>query len=345
MLRDRVRRTKTLPLQPRRKSKVRAASGRATMRQRMNPRSSPVAFTVLTTIVIILLLISSLWYGTTQIVYYLSRVSSPQLTLVLSSRSASDQTAPVWLLAEGTTGLPRHFLLSVTSELTTGLLSGSNWSAVAQQISRTQTSPESRLLVSQALGLPIARIVVFDVRDANWSSVVSQHQSAVIHALRSGSLTQELLRAWLVVRMSEGSSAEPLSIERISSQLLRQNLTAITSKENCPVAILNNSGKLGLASLMGKILEQNGGSVVRVANALSTGESAAFEPDRTSILFHPQQLAVCSETITTARLLLPDLVIEENEQLADQYRASLVLILGVPAPLQSTTAVVPDPRH
>lgn len=333
MLRDQVRHSK--------KTSRRTASKKVVRRRReLSSTPAPTKHRFFSYIVIPLLLLGSLWYGFNHILSYLTLVSSSRLTLLIGSPTPPMPVGRVWLLAEGQHSTPRYFSLSTESELTSGMTPGLYWSEVALVLSTAESLDMSRLVVSQSLGLSIDNVINLATTEDDWDAVKGELRQTALASIRSGALTNDSIHHWLVARMSEGSD-ESQTAESIVANLDRQNLSAITSKENCPVAVLNNSGKPGFASLVGQIIEQNGGTVLRIANALSLGESTAVAQTETRLITRPAEAGRCVETIKTVRTLLPGLKLGEDEVLADQYRASAILILGQDA----ATGAVPDPRQ
>ena len=329
MLRDQVRRAKKMnvPASSHASTRLRASKPRTTKRsQTVSARPLPNTFFII--IAIALLLIGSLWYGFGRILSYATLARTPRMTLLLTS-AVPESTPTIWLLAEGRSMTPRYFAIATDSELTSGLSGGILWSKVAQQLSEAQTPALGRTVVSQALGIPITNIVYLDGSESDsWSSVVGSLRSSALQAVREGSFFSDpRLNIWLVARQGEGEPT-PQPIATIITKLARQSHSAISSSQNCSVAVLNNSGKPGFASLVGRIIEQNGGTVLRVANALSVGESDIFATKETQILVHPGAAPGCAETISAVQTLVNQPTVGENETLTDQYRASVVLVLG-----------------
>lgn len=352
MLKDQVRRSKKT--QPRSRSggssprvKAKTRVGRASApppapsRIRHQSRSSKDKqsgrYGWLLILGIFLMIAASLWYGVSQIVAYLTRAATPTLTLLVSQPAAD--TAQLWLLAESRESVPQYFAIDRHSELTNSLITGLPLADLPLVLTANETPEKSRTMASQVLGLSITRVVILTTDQQGWSSIISTLRQSALSALRDGQWSDGSIRLWLAARSGNGSE-EPETLSVISRRLSRQNLSTITTQEHCTVAVLNNSGKPGFASLMGTVIEQNGGTVLRVANALSIGESDVFTNDRTMLFVHPGTVDDCPETMATLVTLLPEPLLEENQTLTEQYRANIVLVLSLDAQVATTAAAL-----
>lgn len=285
-------------------------------------------YSVLLIIAGVALVLATLWYGLNQVFSYLLLPATPRVTLfVQTARRAEMGNQSVWLLVENQQTPPRFVPLATQTELTTGMTPGLTVAALAVVLNKTESPQMASLLASQSLGLAVDRVVLVDSTAADWRAVVRQLRQEATTAVRAGTVTDDLLRLWLVARMAEGES-EAQEAASVITFISRQNLEPISSQENCPVAVLNNTGKAGFASLVGKIVEQNGGTVLRVANALTVGESVTASASSSAVSLHPDENENCRGTLAAITKLIPNPAVNENRVLAEQYRSSLVLLLG-----------------
>ncbi len=91
--------------------------------------------------------------------------------------------------------------------------------------------------------------------------------------------------------------------------------------EDCTVAVVNTTEKLGLASKLSGVIEQNGVVVVRVTDQDSPYQLStfSFSADHGSCLSLSERLEV----------LFPNkLIKQQNQQLQQEYRADLVIFIG-----------------
>ncbi len=344
MQRDLVRRSKRTTTRSSPKRSVTAAVRSAPARSKKTRKSSrsanpsrrqPLKTTVLTSVIVVLLVLVSLWYGVGRIFVFVTRASGTYTTLLVQSEVSAEAIGKTWLLVEGGKVTPRHYSFSSHSELLSGMNTGSTWSQVSVEMRKTESPEERRMRAGQALGIPIDQIIEIDSSLESWSQIRGTLRNQAISSLKSGAIGSNIVRFWLVARTSEGDDKvrDPAAIV---TQLSRQNRSAISSQENCPIALLNNSGKVGFASLVGKIIEQNGGTVLRIANALSVGESETFKnQSTTTLLLRPEAVEECATTIETIKKLVPVQSMSEDEKLVSQYRSNLILVLGFDAQLQS----------
>ena len=91
--------------------------------------------------------------------------------------------------------------------------------------------------------------------------------------------------------------------------------------EDCSVAVVNTSEKIGLASKMSDILEKNGAVVVRVTDQNS--------PYQLSTLSFYSDHGSCQSLSKRLQVLFPSKVIKQNhDQLQQEYRADLIIFIG-----------------
>lgn len=333
MIKDQVRRSKKTPTKPRRSS-ARAPSRVAPVkRSRSVERAPKLGFAIL--IGILCIIGVALWYSTTQIISFLTTSSVARFTLVVSPTK-------LWLLAQGSETTARHYALAVESELASGLSAGVSVHELAARLSTTQTPEIDRTAASQTLGIPIDQVILVSSRADTWSDILGELRSQAIDHVQNGEWSDGLLSTWLVARMSEGV-VEPQEVADVIATLERQNAAAVSSREQCPVAVLNNAGKPGFASLVSTLIEHNGGTVLRVANALTDSESDVFEKG-TTIFIQPAAAAECEGTLSMLRTFFPMAIEHEDSALVGQYRATLVLLLDEEAQV-ATTAGALDPRQ
>jgi hypothetical protein len=290
---------------------------------------------------VFVLLLGTLSFGLTRIFSFVTASSSPQITLIVTPSTEGNQTKDVWMLVAGKSNQTRYYHLDKEVEFTTGLTANLGWEQVATIAAQAQTTDQQQAVLSQTLGLPVARILHFDRSIKEWSVIRDQLRSIVLTQIRAGDVTVEALQIWLAARTAQGES-DPIALSAIISQLDRMNLAAVESKENCPVAVLNNSGRAGYASQVGKVIEQNGGTVVRIANALGVGELGSIDQQKTMIVMRPGTTQSCSNTLSLVSSFFPQATTLENMVIADQYRADAVLILGANAASADVTVIVPN---
>lgn len=319
----------------------RARSVSRLQRPREN-RSNRSRFNVVLMLLIPLLLVATLWYGINRILTYVMLSPTPQMTLLVQASDLTSATLPtVWLLVEGRKSQPQYFLLASRSELTSGMTPALTVTDLVTELIKSASPQTARTVGSQLIGLPIDQVVHINSTENDWQSVVNELRQRALLALQAGSLTDASVRLWFVARISEGNQ-QPETLASIITYVSRQNLEPITSQENCPVAVLNNSGKAGLATLVGKIIEQSGGTVLRVANALTIGESATLTSPTSTVAVLPGETTNCAGTLAAISKLLSEPTVSENQPLAEQYRSSIVLLLGPDAQLKLPTAVIED---
>lgn len=91
--------------------------------------------------------------------------------------------------------------------------------------------------------------------------------------------------------------------------------------EDCSVAVVNTTEKIGLALKMSDILEKNGAVVVRVTDQNS--------PYQLSTLSFNSNHGSCQSLSERLQVLFPNQVIKQNhDQLQQEYRADLIIFIG-----------------
>ena len=91
--------------------------------------------------------------------------------------------------------------------------------------------------------------------------------------------------------------------------------------EDCSVAVVNTTEKIGLASKMSNILEKNGVVVVRVTDQSSPYQLSTFS--------FSSGHGSCQPLSERLQVLFPSQVIQQNhDKLQQEYRADLVIFIG-----------------
>jgi len=107
----------------------------------------------------------------------------------------------------------------------------------------------------------------------------------------------------------------PVSIDQLAT------FTVSMIYEDCLVAVVNTTNKVGLAAEMSKILEKSGVVVVRV-----TDQSSPYQ--LSNISYAVDNLA-CQVLADRAVSLFPNQVVKQDSpQLRQEYRADLVILIG-----------------
>ena len=88
----------------------------------------------------------------------------------------------------------------------------------------------------------------------------------------------------------------------------------------CPVAVINSSGTVGLASAFAELLEKDGFSVVR-------RDSDRDVLTESSLLIDPK-ITSCQSLLERFEQLAPGKTVNFNQELAQQYRAGAVIFLA-----------------
>jgi hypothetical protein len=290
---------------------------------------------------VFVLLLGTLSYGLARIFSFATASSSPQITLIVTSSTEDNQTKDLWMLVAGKSDQTRYYHLAKEAVYATGLTTNFGSEQAATIAAQAQTTEQQQAVLSQTLGLPVARILHFDRSFKDWLAIRDQLRSIVSTQLKEGDVSVEALQIWLAARTAQGES-DPIALRAIINQLDRMNLAAVESKENCPVAVLNNSGRARYASQVGQVIEQNGGTVVRIANALGVGELESIDQQKTMIVMRPGTTQSCTNTLSLVSAFFPQATTLENMVIADQYRADAVLILGANAASADVTVIVPN---
>lgn len=129
----------------------------------------------------------------------------------------------------------------------------------------------------------------------------------------------ELLKAFFFTR------SVPVEQIYFSDQSISVNelniLDNVVLYEDCLVAVVNTSEKIGLASKMSDILEKNGAMVVRVTDQNSPYQLSTFS--------FSSSHGSCQALSKRLGVLFPGKVIQQNHsQLQQEYRADLVIFIG-----------------
>jgi len=107
----------------------------------------------------------------------------------------------------------------------------------------------------------------------------------------------------------------------ILNNFLNRNTSANYGKLfECPVAVINISGTVGLASAFAELLEKDGFSVVR----RDSDRDIMLE---SSLLIDPK-ITACQPLLERFEQLVPGKTINANQELAQQYRAGAVIFLA-----------------
>lgn len=342
MIKDQVRRSKKSVSKPRRSSArapSRVAPTKSTQGKRARSSSRAVVRAPKLGFFIVLgifcVIAAALWYSTSQIISFLTTSTTTRFTIVASPTK-------LWLLAQGNESAARHYPLTVDSELASGLSEGISARELTLRLSSNQEPENDRTVASQTLGIPIDTIILVSSNANTWSDVLGELRSQAISSVQNGEWTDGMLATWLAARTSEGDD-ELEEVSDVIATLERQNASAISGRELCPVAVLNNAGKPGFATTVSTLIEQNGGTVLRVANALTDSESDVFE-NGTTIFVEPTAVEDCASTLSLLRTFFPMAIEREDSELVGQYRAKTVLLLDLNAQV-ATTAGALDPRQ
>jgi hypothetical protein len=103
------------------------------------------------------------------------------------------------------------------------------------------------------------------------------------------------------------------------SEMIDSSMDSIS--DDCPIAVVNTTETTGLANKVADVLEDNGFLVVRTTNDFN-------KLDKTKIYFD-ENMSKCNQTLIEVSKIIPNSENNEaNGEMANQYRAGIVIMLG-----------------
>jgi hypothetical protein len=136
----------------------------------------------------------------------------------------------------------------------------------------------------------------------------------------------ELMRIHYLVKAIDSQ------VDSLDELVKNSNLVDNNLANSCSVAILNETGVNGLATLYATLLEQDGGRVVRVDSGSSptSDDSNSVQLSSTTIRVVPEQKIACEKVAKTIQAMLPretKIEVVGDSNLLTDYRAQLVVTL------------------
>ena len=247
------------------------------------------------------------------------RVDEPQLLLVVPQTVTKQaQVARLLLVRLDPSGEHSVIQLAGNQDVSVGRY-GSYKLAMVYPLLELDDQPEQyvRSVYSQVLGVPLHQVVAAaPVIDTNsWKpfafSQLSRHLAAtpwwqIAYALRHQGQLEE----------------QPVSSSDAIVELTKQWPT-ISSQDaqKCPIAVTNGTTTSGLATYTSELIEHAGGLVIRVATEYDVQPQTSIVVDT--------QTPECQQVAQTISRFFPSVeLIPDTEQLTNQYRARVLVLLG-----------------
>ncbi len=133
---------------------------------------------------------------------------------------------------------------------------------------------------------------------------------------------REFIELLKVLFFTRSVPAEQIAFNNQATSVNELNmLDNVVLYEDCNVAVVNTTDKVGLASEMSDILEKNGVVVVRVTDQNSPYQLSTFSFSSTH--------GSCQSLSERLQVLFPGKVIQQShDQLQKEYRADLIIFIG-----------------